>query len=61
VDLSQQIASHDFERVFKALSDYLAIQDDLLVPQKFVVPHGDDAYSENAWGLKLGANLSHIR
>jgi hypothetical protein len=61
VDLSQQIASHDFERVFKALSDYWAVHGDLLVPQKFVVPRGDDAYSENAWGLKLGANLSHIR
>jgi hypothetical protein len=61
LDLSQQIASPDFERVFKALSDYKAVHGDVLVPQRFVVPRGDAAYSENAWGLKLGANLSQIR
>jgi hypothetical protein len=61
VDLGQQIASHDFERVFKALSDYKAVHGDVLVPVKFVVPRGDDAYSVNAWGLKLGLNLKSIR
>jgi hypothetical protein len=61
VDLSQQTASPDFERVFKALSDYKAVHGDVLVPRKFVVPRGDAAYSENAWGLKLGLNLKSIR
>ncbi len=31
------------------------------MPFEFVVPHGDDAYSVNAWGLKLGGNLCSIR
>jgi hypothetical protein len=51
----------DFERVFKTLSDYKAVHGDVLVPQKFVVPLGDAAYSVNALSLKLGANFSQIR
>jgi hypothetical protein len=61
VDLSQQITSPDFERVFKALSDYKTVHGDLLVPQKFVVPRGDTTYSKNAWGFKLGLNLHNTR
>jgi hypothetical protein len=61
VDLGPQKASPDFERVFKALSDYKAVHGDVLVPAKFVVPRGDAAYSFNAWGLKLGWNLQTIR
>jgi hypothetical protein len=61
VDLGQQIASPDFERVFKALSDYKVVHGDVVVPHKFVVPRCDAAYSENAWGLNLGVNLHHIR
>jgi hypothetical protein len=61
VDLGPQNASPDFERVFKALSDYKAVHGDVFVPAKFVVPRGDVAYSENAWGLKLGLNLQFIR
>jgi hypothetical protein len=61
VDLGPQKTSHDFERVFKALSDYKAVHGNVIVPQNFVVPRGDAAYSENAWGLKLGINLLHIR
>jgi hypothetical protein len=60
VDLGQQSASPDFERVFKALSDYKAVHGDVIVPQKFSVPR-DAAYSVNAWGLKLGTNLQFIR
>jgi hypothetical protein len=61
VDLGQQNASHDFERVFKTLADYKAVHGDLLVPQKFVVPLGDAAYSVNDLSMKLGANFSQIR
>jgi hypothetical protein len=41
MDLGQQIASHDFERVFNALSDYKAVHIDLLVHVKFVMPQDD--------------------
>jgi hypothetical protein len=61
VDLGQQNVSHDFERVFKTLSDYKAVHGDVLVPQKFVAPLGDAAYSVNALSMKLGANFSQIR
>jgi hypothetical protein len=61
VDLGPQKASHDFERVFKALSDFKAVHGDVVVPLKFVVPRGDAAYSDNAWGLNLGRNLQFIR
>jgi hypothetical protein len=60
VNLELQHASHDFERVFKALSDYKAVHGDVVVPQSFVVPR-DAAYSKNTWGLKLGRNLQCIR
>ncbi len=54
VDLGPQHASHDFERVFKAMSDYKAVHGDVLVPVKFVVPHGAAAYSVNVWGSEVG-------
>ncbi len=61
MDLGQQIASHDFERVFKALSDYKAVHSDLLVPVKFVVSQDDFNQPPETWGMKLGRNMSHIR
>jgi hypothetical protein len=61
VDLSQQHASPDFERVFKALSDYKAVHGNLLVPRKFVVPQDDVNYPSETWGMKLGVNVSNIR
>jgi hypothetical protein len=33
----------------------------VVVPQRFIVPRCEVAYSENAWGLKLGINLQSIR
>jgi hypothetical protein len=61
VDLGPQSASRNFERIFKALSDYKAVHGDVVVPQNFVVPRDDDVYSVNSWGLKLGKNLQSIR
>jgi hypothetical protein len=58
-----QHASHDFERVFKALSDYKAVHGDVLVPVKFLVANliqirVDGAYSEHRDRLEaLGVNF----
>jgi hypothetical protein len=61
VDLDPQIASPDFERVFKALSDYKVVHGNLLVPVKFVVPQDDVNYPPETWGMKLGSNVNSIR
>jgi hypothetical protein len=51
----------DFEVIYSALKAYKVIHGDLLVPYKFVVPHGDVNYPPETWGMNLGSIVSNIR
>jgi hypothetical protein len=50
-----------FNTVFDALVRYKELNGDLLVPQPFIVPEGSDEWSEELWGLRLGARVNAIR
>jgi hypothetical protein len=51
-----------WEVVKAALLAYKELEGDLLVPQKFVVPHGDpETWPESTWGVKLGKIVDNIR
>ena len=51
-----------FQKVFAALKKYKEVYGDLLVPQPFVVPEGDEKkWPEETWGLRLGARVNAIR
>ena len=53
----------DFEMIMKALLKYREVHGDLLVPQVFVVPSGDErnVWPEDLWGLHIGAVVGRIR
>jgi hypothetical protein len=50
-----------YQKVYNALAKYKEINGDLLVPQPFVVPEGDDNWPEEMWSLRLGARVNAIR
>lgn len=50
-----------FEVVYAALEAYKNQRGDLKIPVRYVVSVGDENYPEEAWGLKLGQQLQHIR
>ncbi len=51
-----------WEVVKAALLAYKELEGDLLVPQKFVVPHGDpETWPKSTWGVKLGIIMRCIR
>jgi hypothetical protein len=50
-----------FDIIYSALKAYKAVHDNLLVPQKFVVPEGDVRFPSDTWGMKLGINVKSIR
>jgi hypothetical protein len=58
-----KIAANDarFNNVYSALVRYKELNADLLVPQPFIVPEGTDEWSEEFWGLRLGARVNAIR
>jgi hypothetical protein len=49
-----------WEEVRAALLAYREVHGDLEVPQLFVVP-SEAPWPEEAWGMKLGSRVSHIR
>ncbi|KAJ8575430.1 hypothetical protein ON010_g3780 [Phytophthora cinnamomi] len=49
------------EVVKPALLAFFKREKHLMVPIKFVVPHGDDAYPEAAWGYPLGKHAEWLR
>jgi len=58
-----KIAANDarFTSVYAALIRYKELNDDLLVPQPFIVPEPSDDWDEEFWGLRLGARVNAIR
>jgi hypothetical protein len=50
-----------FDVIYSALEAYMAVHGNLLVPARFVVPQDDVNYPSEAWGMKLGGNVSTIR
>jgi len=50
-----------FKLVYDALCAYKEANGDLLVPQPFIIPEGDDSYPKHTWGLRLGARVNAIR
>jgi len=50
-----------FQNVYEALKTYKDMYGDLLVPQPFAVPEGDDRWPKETWGLRLGARVNAIR
>uniref|UniRef100_A0A7S4SEJ8 Helicase-associated domain-containing protein n=1 Tax=Ditylum brightwellii TaxID=49249 RepID=A0A7S4SEJ8_9STRA len=57
-----KVAANDarYKKVYDALVRYKEINGDLLIPQPFVVPENND-WSEEMWGLRLGARVNAIR
>ncbi|KAE9343765.1 hypothetical protein PF008_g9538 [Phytophthora fragariae] len=49
------------ETVKPAFLTFLKLKKHLMVPVKFVVPHGDDAWPEAAWGYPLGKHAAWLR
>ncbi|KAE9286799.1 hypothetical protein PF008_g26578 [Phytophthora fragariae] len=49
------------ETVKPALLAFFKLNKHLMVPIKFVVPHGDDAWPEAAWGYPLGKHAAWLR
>jgi hypothetical protein len=58
-----KVAANDsrFNTVYNALLRYKELNGDLLIPQPFVVPEGSKDWSEEFWGLRLGARVNAIR
>mmetsp|Transcript_1334 Transcript_1334/g.2413 ORF Transcript_1334/g.2413 Transcript_1334/m.2413 type:complete len:1006 (-) Transcript_1334:39-3056(-) len=58
-----KVAANDsrFNTVYNALLRYKELNGDLLIPQPFVVPEGSKEWSEEFWGLRLGARVNAIR
>jgi hypothetical protein len=50
-----------YSTVLPALKAYKAIHGDLIVPFLFVVPHDDNKYPIETWGMKLGPMVVEIR
>ncbi len=50
-----------FEKVYDALVAYKNVHSNLDIPQKFIVPKGDQSFPKHTWGLKLGSALQGIR
>ena len=51
----------EWNLVLEALITYSALNGDLLVPTKFVVPHESEHYPKATWGLPLGNCVFRIR
>lgn len=51
----------EWNLVLEALVTYKTIYGDLLVPNKFVVPREDSAWTRATWGLALGSCVYRIR
>lgn len=43
-----------FDRIYDGLSAYKAVNGDLRVPRKFVVPQDSKEYPKHTWGIQLG-------
>jgi hypothetical protein len=50
-----------WEVVEAALLAYKGLEDHLVVPDGFVVPHGDPKWPESTWGVRLGRIVANIR
>ena len=51
----------EWNLVLEAMITYSSLNGDLLVPNKFVVPYGDDAWPKATWGIALGNCVYRIR
>lgn len=51
----------EWNLILEALITYRTMYDDLLVPDKFVVPSGDNEWSRATWGISLGKVVYKIR
>ncbi len=51
----------EWNLILEALITYRTLNDDLLVPSKFVVPFGDSEWSRSTWGISLGKVVYRIR
>jgi hypothetical protein len=60
-DYSSQSLRHGYDLVKTALLTYKVLHKDMLVPYKFVVPDGDDAWPEKTWNMSLRVYVNNIR
>jgi virulence-associated protein VapD len=60
-DYSSQSLYHEYDMIKTALLTYQVLNDDMLVPKRFVVPTDDVTWPEEAWGIPLGTAVSNIR
>jgi Helicase associated domain len=51
----------EWNLILEALLTYRTLNDDLLVPTRFVVPFGDKEWSRSTWGISLGKVVHRIR
>jgi hypothetical protein len=59
-DYSSQSCYHGYYLVKRALLTYQDLYNDMLVPSRFVVPDGDDAWPKKTWNMTLGAVVNII-
>lgn len=52
--------SISFEDLYELFVIYKSIHGNLRIPQKYLIPDGDERYPMNSWGFKLGAQLNAI-
>jgi hypothetical protein len=60
-DYNRQEIGIIFEAIKVTLLVYKHLNDDMLVPQRFVVPANDITWPEETWGMKLGNVVMNIR
>jgi hypothetical protein len=55
------LSDHKFECFLKALKIYRYNFGNLYIPQKFVIPDGDETWPINLWGARLGNLVQRTR
>ncbi len=52
--------SISFDDLYELFVIYKSIHGNLRIPQKYLIPEGDQRYPQSSWGFKLGAQLNGI-
>jgi hypothetical protein len=50
-----------FRRNVEGIVAYRELHGDFLIPNKFVIPHGDPRWPSTTWGLKIGGSYAQFR
>jgi hypothetical protein len=60
-DFSRQHQRHGWVAIKLALETYMSIHGNLLIPQKFKVPHSSLDWPEATWGIALGNLANNVK